>query len=119
MSRIENLEQSFSLKKIDNETINIKIHDNEILISLVGEFNKNLNELEKLTKTKIFFRGNSITIKGNRSDVNNTSAAIKFLINKYLKTKLIEDQDLRLSVKGERDLKYKAKVHNLDQLIKW
>ena len=118
MSRIENLEQSFSLKKIDNETINIKIHDNEILISLVGEFNKNLNELEKLTKTKIFFRGNSITIKGNRSDVNNTSAAIKFLINKYLKTKLIEDQDLRLSVKGERDLKYKAKVHNLDQLIK-
>ena len=118
MSRIENLEQTFSLKKIDNETINIKIHDNEILISLVGEFNKNLNELEKLTKTKIFFRGNSITIKGNRNDVNNTSAAIKFLINKYLKTKLIEDQDLRLSVKGERDLKYKAKVHNLDQLIK-
>ena len=58
MSRIENLEQTFSLKKIDNETINIKIHNNEILISLVGEFNKNLNELEKLTKTKIFFRGN-------------------------------------------------------------
>ena len=67
MSRIENLEQTFSLKKIDNETINIKIHDNEILISLVGEFNKNLNELEKLTKTKIFFRGNSITIKGNKN----------------------------------------------------
>ena len=118
MSRIENLEQTFSLKKIDNETINIKIHDNEILISLVGEFNKNLNELEKLTKTQIFFRGNSITIKGNKNDVNNTSEAIKFLINKYLKTKLIEDQDLPLSVKGERDLKYKAKVHNLDQLIK-
>jgi len=118
MSRIENLEQTFSLKKIDNETINIKIHNNEILISLVGEFNKNLNELEKLTKTKIFFRGNSITIKGNRNDVNNTSEAIKFLINKYLKTKLIEDQDLPLSVKGDKDLKYKAKVHNLDQLIK-
>ena len=44
MSRIENLEQTFSLKKIDNETINIKIHNNEILISLVGEFNKNLKE---------------------------------------------------------------------------
>ena len=118
MSRIENLEQTFSLKKIDNETINIKIHDNEILISIVGEFNKNLNELEKLTKTKIFFRGNSITIKGNKNDVSNTSEAIKFLINKYIKTKLIEDQDLALSVKGKKDLKYKAKVHNLDQLIK-
>ena len=60
----------------------------------------------------------TITIKGNRNDVNNTSEAIKFLINKYLKTKLIEDQDLPLSVKGDKDLKYKAKVHNLDQLIK-
>ena len=63
MSRIENLEQTFSLKKIDNETINIKIHDNEILISLVGEFNKNLNELEKLTKTKIFLGETLLLLK--------------------------------------------------------
>ena len=54
MSKIQNLDQTFSLKKIDKETINIKVHNNDILLSLVGEFNKNLNELEKLTKTKIF-----------------------------------------------------------------
>ena len=72
MSKIENLDQSYSLKKIDKETINIKVHNNDILISVVGEFNNNLNELEKLTKTKIFFRGNSITIKGDHEDINKT-----------------------------------------------
>ena len=54
MSKIENLDQNFSLKKIDKDTINIKVFSNDILLSVVGEFNKNLNELEKLTKTKIF-----------------------------------------------------------------
>ena len=33
-------------------------------MAIVGEFNSNLLELEKLTNTNIFFRGNSITIKG-------------------------------------------------------
>ena len=84
MSKIENLDQTYSLKKIDKETVNIKVHNNDILISVVGEFNNNLNELEKLTKTKIFFRGNSITIKGNHNGLNQASEAIKFLINKYL-----------------------------------
>ena len=117
MSKIENLDQNYSLKKIDKETVNIKVHNNDILISVVGEFNNNLNELEKLTKTKIFFRGNSITIKGNHDDINKTSEAIKFLINKYLKTNLIEKQDLRLSVQG-KNINLKSNVHNLDQLIK-
>ena len=90
MSKIENLNQNYSIKKIDKETVNIKIHNNDILASVVGEFNSNLNELEKLTKTKIFFRGNSITIKGSHDEINKVLDAIKFLINKYLKTNLIE-----------------------------
>ena len=57
MSKIENLDQNYSLKKLDKETINIKVHNNDVLISVVGEFNSNLNELEKLTKTQIFFQG--------------------------------------------------------------
>ena len=93
MSKIENLDPSFSVKKKDKETTNIKVYNNEILLSVVGEFNKNLNELEKLTKTKIFFRGNSITIKGNTEGTNKESEAIKFLINKYIQTKIVEDQD--------------------------
>ena len=106
MSKIENLDQNYSIKKIDKETINIKVHNNDILISVVGEFNSNLNELEKLTKTKIFFRGNSITIKGSQEDINKASEAIKFLVNKYLKTNIIEKQDLTLSTKG-KDMNFK------------
>ena len=117
MSKIENLDQNFSIKKIDKETINIKVHNNDILVSVVGEFNSNLNELEKLTKTKIFFRGNSITIKGNLDEIYKASDAIKFLINKYLKTNIIEKQDLMLSVK-EKNISFKPNVHNLGQLIK-
>ncbi len=118
MSKLENLNQTYSLKKVDGETINFKIHDNEVLISVVGEFNKNLNELEKLTKTKVFFRGNSITIKGNKDSIISASEAIKFLINKFLKTKIIEDQDLALSIKSAKDIKYKSNIHSLDQLIR-
>ena len=117
MSKIENLDQNYSFKKIDKETINIKVYNNEILVSVVGEFNKNLNELEKLTKTKIFFRGNSITIKGNSNEILNASEAIKFLINKYVKTNVIEDQDLKLSIQN-KNIKFKADIHNLDQLIR-
>ncbi len=118
MSKIQNLDQTYSIKNIDKETLNIKVYNNEILISIVGEFNKNLNQLEKLTKTKIFFRGNSITIKGEKESIEKVSEAIKFLVNKYIKTKVIEDQDLTLSVKSVKNIKYKADIHNLDQLIK-
>ena len=117
MSKIQNLDQNYSLKKINKETINIKVHNNDILMSVVGEFNNNLNELERLTKTKIFFRGNSITIKGGVGEISKASDAIKFLINKYLKTNSIEKQDLTLSVK-DKNINFKSNVHSLDQLIK-
>ena len=69
MLEAKNLNKEISIKKIDNETSNIKIFNNNILSEIVGEFNKNLIKIEKLTKTKIFFRGNSLTIKGERESV--------------------------------------------------
>ena len=84
MSKIENLNQNYSFKRVDKETVNIKVFNNDILVSIVGAFNKNLNEIEKLTKTRIHFRGNSITLKGNTEDTDKASDAIKFLINESL-----------------------------------
>ena len=55
MSEISSLEQTYILKRIDDETINIQVRSNEMLISIVGQFNQNLNDLEALTNTKIFF----------------------------------------------------------------
>ena len=36
---------------------NIQINNNEILMSIVGQFDQNLKDLSKLTKTEIFCRG--------------------------------------------------------------
>ena len=55
MSEISKLDQGLILKKIDDETFNIQITDNEMLMSIVGQFDQNLKELGKLTSTDLFF----------------------------------------------------------------
>ena len=37
-------------------------------MGVVGEFNKNLKELEKITKSSLYSRGNSILIKSNSQE---------------------------------------------------
>ena len=99
MSEITKLDQHYVIKKIDKETINIQLTNNEMLMSIVGEFDQNLKDLEKLSSTNIFFRGNSITCKGKRENVDIFCKAIKFLVDKYLLTNIIEKGDILLSVK--------------------
>tara|TARA_B100001093_G_scaffold499416_1_gene548629 strand:- start:13 stop:1017 length:1005 start_codon:yes stop_codon:yes gene_type:complete len=118
MSEISKLDQKLIIKKIDQETINIQIMSNNIVMSVVGQFNQNLKDLEKLTKTNIFFRGNSITVKGINENVNKVSDAIKFLVNKFLLTNSIEKSDILLSVKKNIISDLKSNVRTLDQLIK-
>ena len=118
MSEINKLEQKIIIKQIDRETLNIKILDNNILISIVGEFNTNLIELEKITGTTLFFRGNSITAKGKTENILTVSKAIKFLINKFLLTNTIEKSDINLSVKKNISLNTSSNVQSLNQLIK-
>ena len=89
MSEISKLEQKLIIKKIDNETTNISINDNEMLMSITGQFDQNLKYLSQLTKTDIYFRGNSITCKGNQEKTSIFCEAIKFLINKYILTNII------------------------------
>ena len=55
MSEISKLEQNLSIKKIDSETVNISINNNEILMAVVGQFDQNLKHLSKLTNTNVFF----------------------------------------------------------------
>ena len=117
MSEISKLEQSLIIKKIDSTTVNIQITNNEMLMTIVGEFNQNLKELGKLTNTNIFFRGNSITCKGKEANLKDFSEAIKFLINKYLLTNLIEKGDIMLSVKKNMKPE-ESNVQSFKQLIK-
>ena len=47
----------------ENNTLSIIFKDNNILMGVVGEFNNNLKDLEKITNTSIYSRGNSILVK--------------------------------------------------------
>ena len=117
MSEISKLEQNLIIKKIDNETSNIQVVNNDILISIVGQFDMNLKQLSKLTNTNLFFRGNSITCKGNPENISMFCEAIKFLINKYLLTNIIEKEDIILSVKKNIEHE-ESNVKSFTQLIK-
>ena len=70
MSEVSTIDQNINIKKIDKETINIQINDNEMLMSIVGQFDQNIKDLSKSTNTDVFFRGNSITCKGKKEDIN-------------------------------------------------
>ena len=118
MSKISKIENKLIIKKIDKETTNIQILDNNVLLSVVGGFKSNVVELEKLTKTKLFFRGNSITAKGQYEDILSVSEAIKFLINKFLLTNTIEKNDIILSVKKDISNDSYSNVQSFAQLIK-
>ena len=118
MSEITKLQQKIIIKKIDKETLNIQILDNNILSLIVGEFNENLKQLEKLTQTTIFFRGNSITVKGKLANIINVSEAIKFLINKFLLTNNIEKSDIILSVNKNLNSSNNSNVQSFVQIIK-
>jgi phosphate starvation-inducible protein PhoH and related proteins len=117
MSKISKLELNWIIKKIDAETVNIQVTNNDILITIVGQFDQNLKYLAKLTDTDVFFRGNSITCKGHPNNTFIFCEAIKFLINKYLLTNIIEKEDIILSVKKKTELK-ESNVKSFQQLIK-
>ena len=117
MSEISKLDQNLIIKKIDNNNVNLQINDNEMLMSIVGQFDQNLKSLSKLTSTDVFFRGNSITCKGNKDSINVFCEAIKFLIDKYFLTKIIEKEDIILSVKKNTEIET-SNVKSFNQLIK-
>ncbi len=117
MSEISKIDQNLVIKKIDKETINLQISDNEMLMSIVGQFDQNLKDLSKLTSTDIFFRGNSITCKGKKENIDVFCEAVKFLINKYFLTNIIEKEDIVLSVKKNVEMNV-SNVKSFKQLIK-
>ncbi len=117
MSEISKIDQSLIIKIIDKETVNLSFNDNEMLMAIVGQFDQNLKSLSKLTNTNVYFRGNSITCKGEKEKLSIFCEAIKFLINKYFLTKIIEKEDIILSVKKNLELN-ESNIKSFKQLIK-
>ena len=82
----------------DNGTLSIIFQNNEILLGVVGEFNNNIKELEKITKTNIYSRGNSILVKSSAKNNEIVKNAIKFLSEQFIINGTIEKKDIISSV---------------------
>ena len=104
----------------DDNSINVSIFNNKILMEVVGSFDNNLKELEKISGSKIFFRGNSITIKGDRDANKKVKDAIEYLINRFRSDETIDRNDIITSLNQDmiQDIKNQSTVQSLGEIIK-
>ena len=103
----------------ENNVLSIIFQNNDILIGILGEFNSNLKELERITKTRIYSRGNSILVKNDPEKNNLVKNAIEFLTNQFLNNGTIEKKDIISSVnKFMIDEKLKKSEKNIEYIIK-
>ncbi len=113
----KNLDLNLKFVYSDNNTLSVIFHNNNILIGVVGEFNKNLKELEKITETKLYSRGNSILIKSTPHKNEILKNAIQFLANQFINNGNIENKDILSSI-DKFMIKEKVKNQNVTDIIK-
>jgi len=103
----------------DNDTLSVIFQNNNLLLGVVGEFNSNLKELEKVTKTNIYSRGNSILIKSNLKKNELVKNAITFLTEQFIINGTIEKKDIISSVNEFMiDKKTSSSEKNIEYIIK-
>ncbi len=103
----------------DNDSVSVVFQDNNLLMGVVGEFNENLKELEKITKTSLYFRGNSILIKSSYDKNEIIKNAIQFLAKQFINNGTIEKKDIFSSInKFMIEEKAKNTNQNIEYIIK-
>ena len=117
------LNKNFSETSIiygDDNSINITISNNKLLMEIVGSFDNNLKELEKISGSKIYFRGNSITIKGDKKSNEKVKDAIEYLIVRFKSDNKVDRNDIISSFNTDmiKDTKNQSTVHSLEEVIK-
>jgi len=113
----KNLDTNLKFVYSDNNTLNVIFHDNDLLMGVVGEFNKNLKELEKITGSNLYSRGNSILIKSSPDKNEIVKNAIQFLANQFINNGNIENKDIRSSI-DKFMINEKVKNKNVTDIIK-
>ena len=94
----KNISSSLKFVYSENNSLSVIFNDNDLLIGVVGEFNQNLNELEKITQSSLYSRGNSILIKSNPENNEIIKNAIQFLANQFINNGSIENKDIVSSI---------------------
>ena len=82
----------------DNNALSIIFQNNEILLGVLGEFNNNIKQLEEITNTNIYTRGNSILVKSDAKKNEIVKNALKFLSEQFIENGTIEKKDILSSV---------------------
>ncbi len=82
----------------ENNTLSIIFKNNDLFLGVAGQFNNNLKELEKITKTNLYSRGNSILVKSDPEKNNLIKNAIQFLTEQFLNNGTIEKKDIISSI---------------------
>ena len=113
----KNIQSSLKFVYSENNSISVIFHDNDLLMGVVGEFNKNLKELEKITNSNIYSRGNSILIKSTNEKNDIIKNAIQFLVNQFVNNGSIEQKDILSSV-DQFMINEKVKNTNVTDIIK-
>ena len=102
----------------DNNTISVVFQNNQLLMGVLGEFNKNLKELEKLSNTNLYFRGNSIIIKSEPKKNEIVKNAIQFLCDQFINNGSIEKKDIISSLNKFMINQNSKENENVDFIIK-
>ena len=113
----KNIDQALKFVYSDNNSLSVIFHDNDLLMGVVGEFNKNLQELERITKCSLYSRGNSILIKSSPEINEKVKNAIQFLANQFINNGNIENKDI-LSSLDKFMINEKIKNNNITDIIK-
>jgi phosphate starvation-inducible PhoH-like protein len=104
----------------ENNSINVNIFNNKILMGITGSFDNNLKELEKISGSKIYFRGNSIAIKGDKYANEKVKDAIEYLIERFRSDKRIDKSDIITSLNKDmiKDKKNQSIIQHFGEIIK-
>ena len=114
----KSLNQNLKFVYSDNNSISVIFHDNNLLMGVVGEFNLNLKELEKITGANLYSRGNSILIKSDSQKNELIKNAIQFLANQFINNGTIEKKDIESSVSKFMIEEKVNRNENIEYIIK-
>ena len=102
----------------ENNNLSIIFQSNELLSNVVGEFNSNIKELEKITNTNIYTRGNSISVKGSDKENEIIRNAIIFLSDRFLNNGSLEKKDVLSSISEFMIEEKSENKNNVEYIIK-
>jgi len=77
------------------ESIHMEFNDNNVLSSLFGVFDSNLQLLEKINNVKIEYRGNVVKISGNKLSIQETKLSLEKLFDEAKKGIEIDEEKIQ------------------------